>query len=79
MVGEAETWSHQTFDPPTVRRDLTNTELLTEERGVHAPRQASQPLGPALERGAPKMSGFENQRDLHPRDPTGYREQRFHS
>lgn len=37
------------------------TNLFLEEQGIQALNQASQPLGPAQERKAPQILGFENQ------------------
>ena len=72
-VGGAETWSSQdTNTPPgqwpTNRREVTTTEVLSEEWGVWAPHRDPQPEDPALERQAPRKLGFENELDLFRRD-----------
>lgn len=57
QVGGAETVSHKPHlwcRDAQIRRVLTNSELLHEERRVQNPRQPPQILRPAPERGDPK-------------------------
>lgn len=67
QVGQARHSPAKSPIPP----HSTSMEFLLEEWGVCAPHQAYQPLGPAPERQASKMSGFEKQWGFHPGEPRG--------
>lgn len=81
-VGESETRSCQKLHPQH------NTHIREESHKYGAcpcmerslcPASVPQSLGPAPERRAPKISGFENQQDICLRKPQGCREPRLHS
>lgn len=72
MEKEAETWSHPESHPrhsvPLSGEDSQSMELFLEEWMDCVLHQAPQP-SPASERGAPKLSDFESQQGLSPKEP----------